>query len=84
MGVLDSEKDGSANGFVDLQTLGETVRGLRGLVLDSEAVWAVVGSDEQTRGSSKSLTPKQQKHLTSNADIASRPSRVWYTLGTLL
>ena len=31
MGVLDSENDGSAIGFVDLQTLGETVRGLRGM-----------------------------------------------------
>jgi hypothetical protein len=31
MGVLDSEHDGSANGFVDLRTLGETVRGLRGM-----------------------------------------------------
>ena len=31
MGVLDSENDGSTNGFVDLQTLGETVRGLRGM-----------------------------------------------------
>lgn len=28
MGVLDSENDGSANGFVDLQKLGETVRAL--------------------------------------------------------
>jgi hypothetical protein len=31
LGVLDSENDGNSNGFIDLQTLNQTVRDLRGL-----------------------------------------------------